>query len=235
MCRNAESHDGTVKLQGRGGNPDGDRSAENAAGTRWPTDWFVQDATIPDGRERDRASQGISSTTRRLQALMGPSPLFYKRIASRWAGAETSLAMPVEGKTTVCLLDSGARCNECTPEFIVERDLRFLPITDVDWVPENFMLVGLGGYLVRPMGVTVMEVDTPSLSIGGKQDHIFFVVEDPSNYRRQIPVILGSNYLKYMVEATKESEAANLPEEMQIVGQAYKATSRDPVFGPYAQ
>ena len=97
---------------------------------------------------------------------MGPSPLFYKQIASRWAGAETSLAMPVEGKTAVCLLDSGARCNECTPEFIVERDLRFLPITDVDWVPENFMLIGLGGYLVRPMGVTVMEVDTPGLSIG---------------------------------------------------------------------
>ena len=166
---------------------------------------------------------------------MGPSPLFYKQIASRWAGVETSLAMPVEGKTAVCLLDSGARCNECTPEFIVERDLRFLPITDVDWVPENFMLVGLGGYLVRPMGVTVMEVDTPGLSIGGKQDHIFFVVEDPSNYRRRIPVILGSNYLKYMVEATKESEAANLPEEMQIAGQAYKATSHDPVFGPYAQ
>ena len=97
------------------------------------------------------------------------------------------------------------------------------------------MLIVLGGYLARPYGVTIMEIDTPGLSVRGRKDHIFFMVEDPSHYRKHIPVILGSNYFKYMVEATKESEADKLPEEMQIRGQACKATSRDLEFGPYAQ
>ena len=136
---------------------------------------------------------------------------------------ETSLKMPVEGKPAVCLLDSGARCNECTPQFVIDRDLQYLPLEYVSWVPKDFMMVGLGGHMTRPLGVTVLEVDSPGISQGGKQDHIVFVVNDPSPYRQRVPVILGSNYLKYMVEATKESEGALLPPEMQEAGMAYKA------------
>ena len=142
---------------------------------------------------------------------------------TRWAGVETSLKMPVEGKPAVCLLDSGARCNECTPQFVIDRDLQYLPLEYVSWVPKDFMMVGLGGHMTRPLGVTVLEVDSPGISQGGKQDHIVFVVNDPSPYRQRVPVILGSNYLKYMVEATKESEGALLPPEMQEAGMAYKA------------
>ena len=142
---------------------------------------------------------------------------------TRWAGVETSLKMPVKGKPAVCLLDSGARCNECTPQFVVDRDLQYLPLEYVSWVPKDFMMVGLGGHMTRPLGVTVLEVDSPGISQGGKQDHIVFVVNDPSPYRQRVPIILGSNYLKYMVEATKESEGALLPPEMQEAGMAYKA------------
>ena len=199
----------------------------------WPPEWFLARVPTPATAEQERAARGIERTLGRVDRLIGPLYSLHPRsLMTRWAGVETSLKMPVEGKPAVCLLDSGARCNECTPQFVVDRDLQYLPLEYVSWVPKDFMMVGLGGHMTRPLGVTVLEVDSPGISKGGKQDHIIFVVNDPSPYRQRVPVILGSNYLKYMVEATKESEGALLPPEMQEAGMAYKAWHAPPAPGP---
>ena len=116
----------------------------------------------------------------------------------------------IEGAKTPCLVDTGARVNTVTPEFIRQRGLHIAPLKELD--PNHpISISGVAGSNSTPLGFVIMRVTVPEVK-GYTDDQVFFVLHDPTYFGRRIPIILGTCTIGRVINTMKESEFDVLPE-----------------------
>ena len=77
------------------------------------------------------------------------------------------------------------------------------PITDL--LGAKVACVGLGNAYMRPLGYVVIWVQVDRVQ-GYDKDQIALVIPDSSNFAAQIPVILGTTAISWVVNVMKEAE-----------------------------
>ena len=104
--------------------------------------------------------------------------------------------------------------NTVTPAYVRQHSLEMGPITQLQSVTQEIPIHGVGGARTGPMGYVVMKVQVEGVPSYG-EDQVFLVIDDNSAYSRQVPVILGTPTINYVVMAMRESEMLTAPPEWQ--------------------
>ena len=103
----------------------------------------------------------------------------------------------------MALLDNGAQVNTITPRYISNHSLQVGPITNL--MGSKVACVGLGNAYTRPLGYVVIQVQVDRVQ-GYDEDQIALVIPDPSNFAVQIPVILGTPTIDWVVNVMRDVE-----------------------------
>ena len=103
----------------------------------------------------------------------------------------------------MALLDNCAQINTIMPRYVNDHLLQVGPITDL--IGAKVTCVGLGNAYTRPLGYVVIWVQVYGVQ-GYDKDQIALVIPDHSNFAAQIPVILGTPTISWVVNVMKEVE-----------------------------
>ena len=103
----------------------------------------------------------------------------------------------------MALLDNGAQINTITLKYMSDHLLQVGPITDLTGTKVTCM--GLGNGFTRPLGYIIIWVQVDGVQ-GYNKDAIALVNLDLSNFAAQIPVILGTPTISWVVNVMKEAE-----------------------------
>ena len=87
-----------------------------------------------------------------------------------------------------------------------------MDIMSLDWLAQEIggqlpLIMGMGGSLVKPTEVILMNVKVPCVQ-GYDKDQVALVMDDPG--MTECPVILGTSTLYRVMEVIKESEISKL-------------------------
>ena len=126
----------------------------------------------------------------------------------------------MDGLTTV-LIDSGAHMNCVTPEFMKVRGLVAGSIQDRNNHSGCIPINEAGGKRTEPLGYVMIRVQIPQVS-SYDEDQVALIVEDPSLFSRQCPVILGTLTIFWAVQVMKEFEMHNLKPAWQYMKAGYE-------------
>ena len=129
----------------------------------------------------------------------------------------------LEGRLTTVLVDSGARMNCVTPEFVKARGLAVGSIQNLNNHSRCIPINGVGGKHTEPLGYVMIQVQIPQV-LSYDEDQVALIVEDPSIFSRQCPVILGTPTIFRAIQAIKESEMHNLKPAWQYAKAGYEYT-----------
>ena len=113
----------------------------------------------------------------------------------------------INGESCMALLDNGAQINTIMAKYISDNSLLMGPITDLQGAKITCM--GLGNAYMRPLGYIVMWVQVDRVQ-GYDEDQIALVILDLSNFAAQIPVILGTPTISWVINVMKEAEMDTL-------------------------
>ena len=103
----------------------------------------------------------------------------------------------------MALLDNGAQINTIMPKYVNDHLLQMGLITD--FLGTNITCIGLGNAYMGPLGYVVIWVQEDGVQ-GYDEDQIALVILDLSNFVAQIPVILGTPTISWVVNMMKEAE-----------------------------
>ena len=103
------------------------------------------------------------------------------------------------------LVDSRARMNVVTPEFVKARGLAAGSIQDLNNHAGRISINGAGGKCTEPLGYIMIQVQIP-YAPSYDEDQVALIVEDPSLFSQRCPVILGTQTIFQAVQAMKESK-----------------------------
>ena len=103
----------------------------------------------------------------------------------------------------MALLDNGAQINTITPRYVSDHSLLVGPITNL--LGAKVTCVGLGNTYTRPLGYVIIWVQVDRVQ-GYDKDQIALVILDLSNFVVQIPVILGTPTISWVINVMKEAE-----------------------------
>ena len=129
----------------------------------------------------------------------------------------------LDGRLTTVLIDSGARMNCITPEFVKARGLVASSIQDLNNHSGHILINGAGGKCTEPLGYMMIRVQMPQVP-SYNEDQVALIVEDPSIFSRQCPVILGTPTIFQAIQVMKESEMHNLEPAWQYAKAGYEYT-----------
>ena len=129
----------------------------------------------------------------------------------------------LDGHLTTVFVDSGARMNCVTPEFMKARGLVVGLIQDLNNHSGRIPINGAGGKRTEPLGYVMIRVQIPQVS-SYDEDQVALIVEDPSIFSRRCPVILRTLTIFRAVQAMKESEMHNLEPAWQYARAGYEYT-----------
>ena len=101
----------------------------------------------------------------------------------------------------MALLDNGAQINTIMPKYISDHSLQMGLITDL--LGAKVACVGLGNAYTRPVGYVVIQVQVDRFQ-GYDEDQIALVIPDLSNFVDQIPVVLGTPTISWVINVMKE-------------------------------
>ena len=107
----------------------------------------------------------------------------------------------------MALLDNGAQINTIMPKYVRDRSLQMGLITNL--LGAKVACVGLGNAYMRPLGYIIIWVQVDRVQ-GYEEDQIALVILDLSNFVTQIPVILGTPTISWVVNVMKEVEIDTL-------------------------
>ena len=127
----------------------------------------------------------------------------------------------LDGWLTTILIDSGARMNCVTPEFVKARGLVAGSIQDLNNHSRCIPINGVGGKCTEPLGYMMIQVQIPQVP-SYNEDQVALIVEDPSIFSQRCPVILRTQTIFRAVQAMKESEMHNLEQAWQYVKAGYE-------------
>ena len=121
---------------------------------------------------------------------------------SHWIGPETLVELTVEGRNFNTLANSGSQVNTITPALVQQYGFPVIPLEDLVDYPLN--LVGLGGKLTSPLGFVILCVQVQGIA-GYDEDTVFLVVPDESEFRRRVPLVVGTCTIGRMINVIRES------------------------------
>ena len=159
------------------------------------------------------ASQGPELNSSR------PTPSVYwnEDAQMRWLYLANIGTAILDGRLTTVLVDSGARMNCITLEFVKARGLVAGSIQDLNnhsgRIPNN----RAGGKHTEPLGYMMIRVQIPQVP-SYDEDQVALIVEDC----RRCPIILGTPTIFQAIQAMKESEMHNLKPAWQYAKAGYE-------------
>ena len=129
----------------------------------------------------------------------------------------------IDGRLTMVLIDSGARMNIVTPEFVKARGLAVGSIQDLNNHAGHSPINGANGKRTEPLGYVMIQVQIP-YARSYDEDQVALIVEDPSLFSQKCPVILGTPTIFLAVQAMKESEIDCVEQAWQHAKAGYEYT-----------
>ena len=129
----------------------------------------------------------------------------------------------LDGWLTTVLIDSGARMNCITLEFMKARGLVAGSIQDLNNHSGHILINGAGGKHTEPLGYMMIRVQIPQVP-SYDEDQVALIVEDPSLFSRRCPIILGTPTIFRAIQVMKESEMHNLKLAWQYAKAGYEYT-----------
>ena len=129
----------------------------------------------------------------------------------------------LDGRLTTILVDSGARMNCVTLEFVKAGGLVAGSIQDLNNHSGCIPINRVGGKRTEPLGYMMIRVQIPQVP-SYDEAQVALIVEDPSIFSRRRPVILRTLTIFQAVQAMKESEIHNLEQAWQYVKAGYEYT-----------
>ena len=119
----------------------------------------------------------------------------------------------------MALLDNGAQINTIMSRYVSNHSLQVGPITNL--IGAKVACIGLGNAYTRPLGYVMIQVQVDGVQ-GYDKDQIALVILDLSNFVAQIPVILGTPSIGWVINVMKEAEVDAL---VMAVGKCQGSTS----------
>ena len=129
----------------------------------------------------------------------------------------------LDGQLTTVLVDSGARMNVVTPEFVQSRGLVAGSIQDLNNHAGRILINGAGGKRTEPLGYVMIRVQIPNAP-SYDEDQVALIIEDPSLFSQHCPVILGTPTIFRAIQAMKESELQRVDMAWQHARAGYEYT-----------
>ena len=130
------------------------------------------------------ASQGQSGQGPELNSSRPtPSAYWNEDARMRWLYPANIRATILDGRLTTILVDSGARMNCVTPEFVKARGLVVGSIQDLNNHSGRIPINGAGGKHTEPLGYVMIRVQIPQVP-SYDEDQVALIVEDPSLFSR---------------------------------------------------
>ena len=129
----------------------------------------------------------------------------------------------IDGPLTTVLVDSRARMNVVTPEFVKTRGLAVGSIQDLNNHTGCVPINRAGGKRTEPLGYVVIRVQIP-YAPSYNEDQVALIVEDPSLFSQKCPVILGTLTIFQAVQAMKESKMNHVELAWQHAKAGYEYT-----------
>ena len=120
-----------------------------------------------------------------------PSLYWNEDTRMRWLYPANIGTTIIDGWLTTVLVDSGARMNIVTLEFVEARGLAVGSIQDLNNHAGRIPINGVGGKHTEPLGYVMIRVQilyAPSYD----EDQVALIVEDPSLFSQRCPMILGT-------------------------------------------
>ena len=106
-----------------------------------------------------------------------------------WLRPETLVELTVGGRNFNALADSGSQVNTIMPTLVQQCGFPVLPLEDlVDYLVN---LMGLGGMHTSLLGFVILHVQVQGIA-GYDEDMTFLVVPDESDFRRRVPLVVGT-------------------------------------------
>ena len=90
----------------------------------------------------------------------------------------------LDGRLTIVLIDSGARMNVVTPEFVKSRGLVVGSIQDLNNHAGRIPINGAGGKRTEPLGYVMIRVQIPNAP-SYDEDQVALIIEDPSLFSQR--------------------------------------------------
>ena len=103
----------------------------------------------------------------------------------------------------MALLNNGAQINTIMLRYVSDHSLQVGPITNL--VGSKITCMGLGNAYTRLLGYVVIQVQVDGVQ-GYDEDQIALVILDLSDFVAQIPVILGTPTIGWVVNVRKEAD-----------------------------
>ena len=116
---------------------------------------------------------------------------------------ENVARVKINGESCMVLLDNGAQVNTIMPKYISDHSLQVGPITDI--MGSKVTCMGLGNVYTKLLGYVVIWVQVDRV-LGYDKDQITLVILDFPNFVAQIPVILGTPTIGWVINVMKEAE-----------------------------
>ena len=104
-------------------------------------------------------------------------------------------------------MDSGSQVNTITPTLVQQCGFPVLPLEDLVDYPVNLM--GLGRMRTSPLGFVILHMQVRGVT-GYDKDAVFLVVPDESNFRRRVPLVVGTCTISRLINVIHESEIDSL-------------------------
>ena len=138
-------------------------------------------------------AQGVGHHTQ--TPFLNPNPF------QQWYGVKNMARVRVNGQSCMVLLNSSAQINTIMPSFIKTHSLEVGPLSDL--VSRQVTCVGLGNAFIQPSGYMVVRVQVDGVQ-GYDEDQKALIILDLSGFAVQVPVILGTPMISYVINVIKE-------------------------------
>ena len=126
------------------------------------------------------ASQGQSGQGPELNSSQPtPSAYWNEDAQMRWLYPANIGTAILDGRLTTVLVDSRARMNCVTPEFVKVRGLVAGSIQDLNNHSRHILINRAGGKRTEPLGYVMIRVQIPQVP-SYDEDQVVLIVEDPS-------------------------------------------------------
>ena len=126
---------------------------------------------------------------------------------SHWIGPEMLVDLTIEGRNVNALVDSGSQVNMITPALVQQYGFPVLLLEDLVDYPLN--LVGLGRKCTSPLGFVILHVQVWGIT-GYDEDAVFLMVPNESEFRRRVPLVIGTCTIDRIINVIWESEIDHL-------------------------
>ena len=107
----------------------------------------------------------------------------------------------INRESCMALLENGMQINTIMSDYVKNNSLEMGPITDL--IGTRVTCMGLGNAYTRPFSYIIVQVQVDGVQ-GYDEDQIALVVLHELKFVEQIPVILGTPTISYIVNVVKE-------------------------------